>query len=315
MDDDDPHTVRRMLSYLYTLDYSDERLPDDAVQIVVPNPAPLPHLRQKILTTTGGEARSGKSSLEVDVETWYDPKRLNNLLVYAIADKYDIPELKELAKCKFQALAKNKWESIEFKAVKDAVFGATTSQDTGLQQILSQICIDHFEDIIKDTGLLSVVLSNQELAHALLQHAMREKTNDMQLLDQALSKQSSMQEDLSQATLVVRRALDQEKQKVVVLQSELAKAKAETERVRNQMTKIESELHGKTEQAFRESQKTTSREFNLLRRLDALVENANKWEECRNCGDEFGSWIERLGSLDDPQFQLRCSNCRCRHSL
>lgn len=50
---------------------------------------------------------------------------------------YDSPELKELAKRKFQALDKDEWTNIEFETVRDAAFGTTPSRDTGLRQILS----------------------------------------------------------------------------------------------------------------------------------------------------------------------------------
>lgn len=44
MDDEGPQTVRRMLSYLYILEYPDERLPDDSVGTVVADPALSPYL-------------------------------------------------------------------------------------------------------------------------------------------------------------------------------------------------------------------------------------------------------------------------------
>ena len=308
MDHDDPQTVRRMLSYLYTLDYSDERLPEDPVKTVIADPALPPHLRHKSQTKIVGEARSGRTSSGVEDEVQYDPKRLNNVLVYAVADKYDIPELKELAKRKFHALVKNEWTSIEFEAVRDAVFGTVPSQDMGLRSIMCQLCIHHFQDIVKDVRLRSVVLSSEELAHALLENAMREKDKDMELLDGALAKQMSLQDELLAAKGDVRLVLDQKEKAEVLQRKELAKAKAETQTAVFLQRK---ELANAKE----ETQKAVNQRNALLSRLNALVDNANGWEECRNCGDDFGSWIERLGSSDDPRFQLRCSNCRCRHDV
>ena len=289
MDDDDPQTLRRMLSYLYILDYSDERLPEDPVETVTADPALPPHLR-KTQTTTHEEPRSGRISSDVEGESLSDSKRLVNVLVYAVADKYDIPELKELARRKFHALTKYWWSCTEFEAVKDAVFGTTPSQDMGLRDIMCQLCIQHFENIVKDVTLRSVVLSTEELAHALLENAMLEKVKDMQRLDEALAKQISLRDELLVTKAHLHLASVQNKSGEALLQNELAKAKAETQAAVNQKD-------------------------NLLSRLNALVANVLKWEECRNCGDEFGSWIERLGTMDDPQFQLRCSNCRCRHTL
>ena len=315
MRDDDPETVRRMLSYLYTLDYSDERLPDDSTETVVAEATLPPHLRHKTKSAAGSETRSGRPSSGVESKPLYDPKRLNNVLVYAVADKYDIPELKELAKRKFQGLMNNEWFNVEFEAVRNAVFESTPSQDTGLRQILFQICIDHFEDIVKDIRLRSVVLSNEDLAHALLEHALREKANNMQSLDQALAKHILMQDALSQAKSTIR-LLDQDKQRDIVLQDKLG---AETQTVRltlDQSKHRETVLQEMLTKAKAETQTVVEQRNKLISRLNTLVLNANKWEECRNCGDDFGSWIEHLGSSDDPlQFQLRCSNCRCRHAL
>lgn len=170
-------------------------------------------------------ARGGTSPI-IEAESLYDPKRLNNVLVYALADKYDIPELKELAKRKFHALMENEWTSMEFQAVTDAVFETTLSQDTSLRYIMSQICMDHFQNIIKDVRVRSVILGNKDVTHALLEYATREKINDMQLLNRALAKQNSMQDDLSRARLANRQALDQKKQRETMLQDELAEAKS-----------------------------------------------------------------------------------------
>lgn len=317
MHDDDPETVKRMLSYLYTLDYVDEHLPDDPTETVVAEAKLPPHLRHKTKTATGGENRSGGSFSGVESEPLYDPKRLNNVLVYAIADKYDVPELKELAKRKFQHLMNNEWSNFEFEAVRNAIFGTTPSQDTSLRQILSQICINHVEDIVKDVRLRSVVLSNEELAHELLEHAMQEKADNLRSLYQALDKQVSMQDALSEAKSTIR-FLDQNKQKENELQDKLAKAKAETQTVRltlDQSKHKETVLQEKLTNARAETQMAMNQRNNLLSKFNAVVSNANKLEECRNCGDDFGSWIECLGNSDDPQFQLRCSNCRCRHAL
>ena len=112
----------------------------------------------------------------------------------------------------------------------------------------------------------------------------------MQLLDQAIATQFSMQDEISKAKLTGPRVLEESKKRESELWAELVKAKAETKLALNQKNEMVS-------------------------RLNALVDSTYKWEECRNCGDDFGSWIERLGSQDDPKFQLRCSNCRCRHAL
>ena len=75
--------------------------------------------------------------------------------------------------------------------------------------MLSQICIHHFENIVQDVRLRSVGLSHKTLAHALLDHAMRAKTNDMRLLDRALAEKILTQDELMNVTSTTQWALDQ----------------------------------------------------------------------------------------------------------
>ena len=82
LDDDDQSTVRRMLTYLYTLDYDEgDHFPAVAMAVSVEDPTSKPDV--------------------VDDTTVCHCKRMSNIRVYAIADKYDLPALKELAKPKF----------------------------------------------------------------------------------------------------------------------------------------------------------------------------------------------------------------------
>ena len=50
---------------------------------------------------------------------------------YAIADKYDIPELEELAKSKFRTLAVLKWPIEDFDNVTEAIFSTTLDGNMG----------------------------------------------------------------------------------------------------------------------------------------------------------------------------------------
>ena len=101
--------------------------------------------------------------------------------------------------------------------------------------MLSQICIHHFENIVQDVRLRSVVLSHKTLVHALLDHAMRAKTNDMRLLDRALAEKISMQDELIKITSTTQWALDQNKQRKWALQGELMTTKGETQRAPDQI--------------------------------------------------------------------------------
>lgn len=184
------------------------------------------------------------------------------------------------------------WLTIECEAVGDAVFRSTLSQDTGLPHIICQACIHHFPglEIVNYARHRPIILGNEELAHALLKHAMREETNDMVLRDGALAKRISLQDELLATKGAVRLPHGQKKKGQVVLQQIFARAKAETHLALDQRN-------------------TT------LSRFNALANNVIRGKNAGTVVMTFRSWIERLGSSYDPQLQLRCSNCRCRYAV
>ena len=195
MNDDDPQTVNRMMLYLYTLDYPDEDVSGVRAERVAINQSPLPHLKRKTSTTTEEGTDSG-SVAEGAVP--HDARMMNNVLVYAVAEKYDIPELKDLAKHKFQTLASSKWPHDEFQAIVECVFTTTPDNDMGLRQIVLDLCEKHFHDILKDEESRAGLLEIQAIAAVVLDAAVRKIDQDNMLLDGALAKQIAMREELSQ---------------------------------------------------------------------------------------------------------------------
>ena len=178
MNDDDPQTVKRMLFYLYTLDYPDYGVPNFQAEHVVP-----PHLRQKSLTTidevTIMSANPGSSE---GATTEHDPRMMNNVLVYAIAEKYDIPSLKTLAKGKFQSLARSQWPHDDFYAVAEAVFSTTPDNDMELRQVVLDLCEEHFQDILRNEGSRAGFLEIPAIGAVVLGAAVRKFDQDKTLL-------------------------------------------------------------------------------------------------------------------------------------
>ncbi|KAL8635557.1 MAG: hypothetical protein Q9226_009345, partial [Calogaya cf. arnoldii] len=105
--DDDLPSLQRMLKFLYTTGYNDEDEPlgnkGEATRSGKTEHNALSRDHQKPVSTTPSsnprEAEKGDKddaqTKKIDATT-----RLNNVLVYALADKYDIPLLKDLAKCR-----------------------------------------------------------------------------------------------------------------------------------------------------------------------------------------------------------------------
>ncbi|KAI9778217.1 MAG: hypothetical protein M1839_008334 [Geoglossum umbratile] len=108
--EDDPATVQRMISYLYTLDYDDEITP----------------------TTS----------------TRSQPALFSAVRVYTIAEKYGIPELKSHSKERFRKWVEDGgWSHEEFPAIVKEVFNATPDSDYGLRDIVCREFTYHFSEL------------------------------------------------------------------------------------------------------------------------------------------------------------------------
>ena len=207
MTDDDPQTMKRMITYLYTLEYSDEGVANVPAEAVAMSESPSPHSPGKTSITSEEEGTvPGASS---DCATPHGSKMMNNVLVYAVAEKYHISELKELAKCKFQTLASSKWPLDDFDAVVEAVFSTTPDKDMGLRQIILDLCGKHFHDILKHEDSRAGLLEFQAIADVVHDAAVRKIDHDQTLLDGALAKQIAMGQEISKTKTDVKKALEQ----------------------------------------------------------------------------------------------------------
>ncbi len=83
-----------------------------------------------------------------------------NVLVYSIADKYDIQELKELAKEKFECLVKEQWVQDAFPEALRAVYGTTPGTDRGLRDIAARISYDNITELMSADSAFGRVLGD-----------------------------------------------------------------------------------------------------------------------------------------------------------
>ena len=80
----------------------------------------------------------------------------NNARVYAIAEKYDIPLLKELAKERFVKWAEDNWSHRDFPAVAREVYESTLSSDRGLRDVVSRLYVEHGKDLVGTAGFVNL---------------------------------------------------------------------------------------------------------------------------------------------------------------
>ncbi|UPK89973.1 hypothetical protein LCI18_000908 [Fusarium solani-melongenae] len=96
----------------------------------------------------------------------------------------------------------------------------------------------------------------------------------------------------------LQKALDTTKQNY-------AKLWSERDALQQRMTTLTTQHNSVT------AQKNTARDevTALKKNIDDLLDTVNNRDYCRNCGNDFGCWIEDV----DTSLILRCDNCRCRH--
>ncbi|KAI9806170.1 MAG: hypothetical protein M1826_004669 [Phylliscum demangeonii] len=170
--DDDPSSISRMLSYLYTNNYKDdsgieEKEPDLPVDlgeasidfaISISDDYPQePDDDPPELDRDPSEPRDGPA-VDSAAPPLAERALRNNALVYAAAEKYDIPLLKALARKKFIARAGQLWPPAGLQNVVRLVYQKTPDRDQGLRMVVAELCAQHLPALIGSDKFRSSVL-------------------------------------------------------------------------------------------------------------------------------------------------------------
>lgn len=140
-----------MLTYLYTLDYDDD---GDAGS---PD-CYLLNVNSESVATALPEQEAKQHQ-----------KLMNNVVVYAIAEKYNIVELEELAKAKFEeCLDQLVLSELYLPPIVDAIYGTTPSTDQGLRGVIVSTCVFWAEEILSDANAHCLINDHGELGLGML---------------------------------------------------------------------------------------------------------------------------------------------------
>lgn len=143
-----------MLLYLYTEDYDDQVASFETYRI-------------------GGPG----TEMAIDIFKWESPdgdmektsvRMMNDVRVYAIADKYVIPGLKELAKTKFANLASSTELVLRFPTVICEIYDTTPPEDRGLRDIVTDICCLSVQEIVRHNEWSDAVRTHVDFVFDLL---------------------------------------------------------------------------------------------------------------------------------------------------
>lgn len=277
---------------------------------------------------------------------------MNNVLVYANADKYDLFGLKSIAKERVGVLAKRSsayTEIADFPEVVKTVFESTPAMDYGLREIIIDLCSRNIDKIMSDgnTAMTDTIQEIGSLSFGILRKTMEA---DRLALDRAKYSKTIIHADPAHCKAEncrnVERMFRQEEEMTQAIaakdtaKTQLKEALSQKDAAIAQYRQLEGERNvantkwnkavaaqklairqtefaiNQRNQVIVERDAALNRASDCFTQLDYYLDQSHKWKKCRNCGLDVTSWLQRVGS-DDSNFtmQLRCSDCGCRHRL
>ena len=131
---------------------------------------------------------------------------MNNVVVYAIARKYDIEELKGLATAKFRKLLFLEEPNDACPIIVGTVFETTSITDPRLRDVVLQYCTEYSTNIIADDRLFSILKDYSELGLNVLRevdrYANREPNQKRRLREQLVTLNEELAQMVKKASKV-----------------------------------------------------------------------------------------------------------------
>ncbi|KAL8700684.1 MAG: hypothetical protein Q9201_005313 [Fulgogasparrea decipioides] len=215
LSEDDPQALERMLVYLYTADYddvdqSDAEGKDDAADAAdaadtastsAEDDYAFAQSPTELSTSPIGQKRKRCEEEIHQSREATASARLNNVLVYALADKYDIQALKELSRVKFEARLGEEWDGDDVLTLLKVIYQSTPSDDRELRGIILKVYSRHkdelmvnprFPEILGTDGLLAFdvlrIFKDDLEEKASITQKLHEETEKLHMRNGALKK-------------------------------------------------------------------------------------------------------------------------------
>lgn len=194
---------------MYSLDYQDER---DNVEA-----AGSANAKNSSVSNGDATVTSGEPELHADIlvnncdnntscQRDDQPTLFSSIRVYAIADKYNVPCLKDLAKQRFDSWARCNWACADFTAIIREVFNSTPSSDPGLRDIVYGIVVIHSDFFTQNVGFREMVEDIGEFGLGMLDKLVARHTEEnsallsqIQGLEAEIGVSKTLLEDSQQA--------------------------------------------------------------------------------------------------------------------
>ena len=101
-------------------------------------------------------------------------------LVYSIADKYDIKDLKVLAKAEFELLAPTVWSCQDYPNIVAQIFDTTPDTDMGLRDAVGLVCAEHIDEVLASETWGELLSDNGTIGWVILK-CVRQRSLEMNL--------------------------------------------------------------------------------------------------------------------------------------
>jgi len=311
LQDDDPTVFEHLLSYLYTLDYDDGFRPEEyegssssdvrgnnAAESGEDNPAVIPSAAViKADSQRSDLSDSGEIGAVIPFPEHSEEGKKSSLMinvqVYAIADKFDMPELKVLAKEKFLKCAQG-WPLPDFPSVVHEALSSTPESDLGLRDIIKRILADHLDDVYPFDDLTSTTpsVTATKTIRATWRNALRDEGAFLyRVLGYVAANKAYEQARLQLTNVEITADLQ-------IAQHEVLTLKSTIEQLRREQASCEMDLDAVKDRGAR-----------LIREIDTR-------SHCRHCSKDFQMSFEDA-TYDDWYHlgSLRCKKCRTKHAF
>lgn len=334
---DSPNALERLLSFLYTANY-DDRGRDDAEEITghgessINSAANTPsvtsaHNDDPILPPSSALSipQTGQKRKYVDVEEeeWIAElasRRSNNVLVYALADKYDVKELKNLAKAKFRSLSYGDWDDESVLRVLQMVYGTTPGTDSGLRDEILHVYSRHSDTIMDNPRLVSMLDGDGQLARDIFKttkEALNMKvttltdildmwTDDSRRQREAHEKEMQTKDDAHRLAIQTKDVASQQVAQVLLSKDREHEAKVEEHR----------RIVQSKEEGFKNALQAKDKTLETARgwakeEVRVLKEVISKYALCRRCAQPLGLTKPEpvMFGNTHTRTNIECRNC------
>lgn len=197
--DDDPATVERMLKFLYTRDYDDQAPAQiegplstlkDAVGPMVEDDG-HETLSFAISETAETTVVDGKVT-DRDFSALELSRALINIAVYAIAEKYDLKDLKMAAKNRCFSQPWASWPLDDLRVIAKEVYSSTPSPDRGLRDKIICDCAYHAQKLTEQEDWISAIKMDADFGFDLFQRMAEKQMETMMELENSQYKSTGL---------------------------------------------------------------------------------------------------------------------------